>query len=289
MTTSLRAFGAVVLRGRPGEEEVLVVHRQRYDDWSLPKGKPTPDEVPPVTAVRELREETGALVHLGMRLGDQHYLVSSRTPKRVGYWRATAYAQYFRPPDREVDEVRWVAARKVSRLLSYANEAAVVDEALAAGPTTAVLLTRHAKAMLRKHWTGPDQTRRLSGRGRRQAIALVPLFEAYGVESLISSPAVRCVETLAPYGKHRGLPTRTVELLTEEEGTDLPEAVASEVATIALGVSAPTALCGHRPVLPAMQRGLGLEPRPMVVGEVTVLHRDARGRNVAVEHVKPTS
>ncbi|NLE97797.1 MAG: NUDIX hydrolase [Propionibacterium sp.] len=289
MSGRIRAAGAVVLRERNGSHEVLLVHRQAYDDWTLPKGKAIPDELRPATAVREVREETGVLIELGMRLKSIKYRVGKGSLKTVDYWRASPVAQYFHPPDREVDETRWVDVEEARTLLTYDDEFPLVAEALGLPATTPLLLVRHGKAMLRKHWSGNDQSRRLAGRGRRQAVELIPLLEAYGVSRLVSSPAVRCFETLEPYRDYKGLQTETIDLLTEEEGTRDPDGVVACVKRLAASLGQPTALCGHRPVLPAMHQGLGLKPRPMVVSEVTVIHRDRKGKNVGVEVHKPTA
>lgn len=287
MSPKVRAAGAVVLRNRGDRREVLTIHRQRYDDWSLPKGKAYPDEARPVTAVREVREETGVLARLDVRLSSLSYGVGRRT-KQVDYWRASVVASHYREPDREVDEVRWLSIDEANRLLTYPSEVRILDEALALPDTVAVLLVRHAKAMLRKDWTGRDQRRRLTGRGRRQAGQLVPLLEAYRAARLASSPAVRCMETLAPYAAHAMIDIDTFDLFTEEEGTTRQAEVEERVRRLAAGLKKPTVLCGHRPVLPAMRAGLSLPPAPMVVGEVTVVHRDKSGRNVSVETHKPT-
>lgn len=289
MSKRIRAAGAVVLRERDGVQEVLLIHRQRYDDWSLPKGKAIPDELRPATAVREVREETGVLVELGVRLKSIKYKVGNGSLKTVDYWRARPIAQFYHPPDREVDEARWVSIEAARTMLTYDDEFPLIKQALQEPETTALLLVRHGKAMLRKHWSGDDQSRRLAGRGRRQAVELIPLLEAYGVSRLVSSPAVRCYETLTPYREYKGIETETIDLLTEEEGTRDPDGVAAIVRELADDIAEPTALCGHRPVLPSMQEGLGLKPKPMVVAEVTVVHRDASGRNVAVEIHKPTA
>src|ERR1700689_3517475 len=81
----IKAAGGVAWRPGPGgEPEILLVHRKKYDDWSLPKGKTEPGERLPVTAVRE---EGGARLALGRRLASVRYDVSGR-PKRVHYWAA---------------------------------------------------------------------------------------------------------------------------------------------------------------------------------------------------------
>lgn len=288
MSRRIRAAGAVVIRFDGRRQSVALVHRQAYDDWTLPKGKALPDELRPATAVREVREETGLLITLGARLQSVQYPVGKHT-KTVDYWRATARARFFHVPDKEVDKVRWVPVDDAPKALSYETEVGVLEQALEMPQTTPLLLVRHAKAMLRKHWSGKDQARRLDGRGRRQAAELIPAFEAFGVERLVSSPAMRCAETLAPYADYAGLSTETIALLTEEEGTKAPDEVAAKVRELAASSTCSTALCGHRPVLPAMQAGLGLKTRSMSVGEFTVLHRDQQGNTVVVEHHKSTA
>ncbi|MGA9491891.1 MAG: NUDIX domain-containing protein, partial [Mycobacterium sp.] len=81
------AAGAVLWRPghRESAAEVAVIHRPRYDDWSLPKGKVDPGETEPVTAVREVLEETGHHVQLGRRIATVSYPIEQRT-KKVQYW-----------------------------------------------------------------------------------------------------------------------------------------------------------------------------------------------------------
>ena len=118
---------------------------------------------------------------------------------------------------------------------------------------------------------------------------LTQLLSAYGVESLVSSSSTRCVQTLTPYAEKTGLAIAREDVLTEEQGTVRPKDVRRYTAKLLQDITVPTAICGHRPVLPSMFEGLGLEPRPMVVGEAIVIHRDAEGNRVAVEVHKPTA
>ena len=284
----IRAAGAVVLRGTGDDMEVLMIHRPAYDDWSLPKGKGEADELAPRTAVREVLEETGAVVRLGLRLPSIRYELA-KGPKTVEYWRAEVLEELPREPDAEVDRVRWFTVDHAMRRLTFADERRVLSAALLTPRTTPLLLVRHAKAMLRRDWSGPDQERRLSGRGRRQARELSQLFAAYGVERLVSSSSTRCADTLLPYARQRGLPVETEDVLTEEEGTVHPDVVTAYTAELFHSIIDPTAVCGHRPVLPAMFDGLDLPARPMVVGEVIVVHRDDDGKKVSVEVHKPTA
>ncbi|MDO5678086.1 MAG: NUDIX domain-containing protein, partial [Propionibacteriaceae bacterium] len=173
----IRAAGAVVLRGEGESIEVLVVHRPAYDDWSLPKGKGTKDELPPQTAIREVFEETGVSARLGLRLPSIRYKLTKGL-KSVEYWRAEAVAEQEFLPNQEVDKVKWLDIDKAMRTLTYADERRLLSAALLLPRTTPLLLVRHGKAMLRKDWSGADQERRLTARGRRQAKELTQLFSA---------------------------------------------------------------------------------------------------------------
>ena len=95
---------------RTGAPEIAVIHRSRYDDWSLPKGKVDPGETEPVTAVREIEEETGFRAHLGRRLTTVSYPVDSGI-KKVRYWAARCVSGEFSAND-EVDELRVAAGRR---------------------------------------------------------------------------------------------------------------------------------------------------------------------------------
>src|ERR1700742_105443 len=103
----IKAAGGVAWRPGPdGEPEILLVHRKKYDDWSLPKGKTEPGETLPVTAVREVLEEGGA-----------------RRPKRVHYWSARVLSvDEDAVPNHEVDEVAWVPATEATGRVSYTHD-----------------------------------------------------------------------------------------------------------------------------------------------------------------------
>lgn len=266
------AAGVVVFREKGGVRQVLLIHRPAYGDWTLPKGKPKSDEDLPVAAVREAFEETGVKVRLGARLSSVRYQVP-KGKKQVYYWVGQLLSQRPRQPDSEVDKVKWFSLEEARLKLTYADEIAVLDEALAKnGSTKALLIVRHGKAMERKYWSGPDQNRTLSARGRRQSQRLADLLAAYGVTQVLSSSSKRCVLTVKPFCSDYGVPLEKVGLLSEEEAEGRDEEVRAYVAKLAKKATAPIAFCGHRPVLPAMQRGLGVEPRQMLTAEVLVVH-----------------
>ncbi len=111
-----------------GEVRVAVVHRPRYDDWTLPKGKLDEGEDELGAAVREIREETGARVEVGHDLGAVDYVVSKdgRTrPKRVRYWALRWVDGSFRPGE-EVDELRWLPVADAAGVLTYARDRQVL-------------------------------------------------------------------------------------------------------------------------------------------------------------------
>jgi 8-oxo-dGTP diphosphatase len=130
---TVRAAGGVVWRPTPsGDVEVLLVHRPKYDDWSLPKGKRDhPDESDEETALREVEEETGLKVRLGRELSERRYRDRNGQPKVVRYWAMEPLSGNFAPSD-EVDEIRWATPDEARRLLSYPDDAKVVDAAVAA-------------------------------------------------------------------------------------------------------------------------------------------------------------
>jgi 8-oxo-dGTP diphosphatase len=116
----VRAAGGVVTRRRPdGTIEVLLVHRPRYDDWSLPKGKLDPGEAAEAAALREVAEETGVRGRLGRELPSVSYVDRHGRPKQVRFWLMTCErTETFRAND-EVDEVRWCTTGDAVTLLTY--------------------------------------------------------------------------------------------------------------------------------------------------------------------------
>ena len=123
----IEAAGGVVER----EGRIAVVHRPRYDDWSLPKGKLDRGESFEQAALREVLEETGFECELGDELSPVRYRDNRGRAKIVRYWRMRVRSGEFAPND-EVDELRWVPPDRARRLLSYAHDRALV-QSLAAG------------------------------------------------------------------------------------------------------------------------------------------------------------
>lgn len=119
----VRAAGGVLER----DGLIAVVHRPRYDDWSLPKGKLDRGETWRQAALREVEEETGFVCEPGDELEPVRYLDSRGRPKTVRYWRMTVVRGDFTPND-EVDELRWLPAGEAIALLTYPHDRELVQE-----------------------------------------------------------------------------------------------------------------------------------------------------------------
>ncbi len=212
----IKAAGGVAWRPGPdGEPEILLVHRKKYDDWSLPKGKTEPGEPLPVTAVREVLEEGGARLALGRRLVSVRYNVGGR-PKRVHYWAARVLSVDERAvPNSEVDEVTWLPAARAVDKVSYAHDHGVLaDFAARPARTVPLILLRHAKAVAKSGWKRADAARPLDDAGRSDAKALADLLACFAPRPrLISSTAVRCAETLRPLSQLTGEQVRVEQSL----------------------------------------------------------------------------
>jgi 8-oxo-dGTP diphosphatase len=123
---TVQAAGGVVWRRRDGDVQVLLVHRPKYDDWTLPKGKLEEGETHEQAAMREVREETGLRCERGPELIESHYADAKGRPKVVRYWMMTVRDGSFAEND-EVDEVRWQSVAKASRTLSYGRDVPVLE------------------------------------------------------------------------------------------------------------------------------------------------------------------
>ncbi len=134
----VEAAGGVLVTGDGDKEEggprVAVIHRPKYMDWSLPKGKLEPGETYEQAALREVEEETGYRCELGPELSEISYLDRNGRAKRVRYWVMKPLGGDFEPGD-EVDELRWVAPAEAERLLDYDHDRALVREALPPAPS----------------------------------------------------------------------------------------------------------------------------------------------------------
>jgi 8-oxo-dGTP diphosphatase len=122
----VRAAGGVVVRSAGDGDEVLVVHRPRYDDWTFPKGKAYPGETDEDCALREVEEETGLRCELDRELPTTEYLDAHGRPKRVRYWlmRPIGGRLVFL---HEVDDARWTSPDAARALLTYGRDLPLLE------------------------------------------------------------------------------------------------------------------------------------------------------------------
>jgi 8-oxo-(d)GTP phosphatase len=254
------AGGGVVWRPAGEAIEVAVVHRPKYDDWSLPKGKLDPGEHVLEAAVREVGEETGLAVGVGRRSLSTDYPVPEGI-KHVDYWLMECVGGTF-VPNREVDELRWLPFPAAADLLSHSHDRTVLDDAartdIPRGPT--LLLVRHATAGSKKDFDGPDELRPLDSRGRQQARRLSEVLPVFLPRDLLSADRVRCRETLEPLAERTGLSIHPAPELGEEEFADDPQAALAVVERLLAAPSdhGVTVVCSQGGAIPSILLSLGV-------------------------------
>lgn len=207
MPDPIRAAGGVLYRPAGDGIEVCLVHRPRYDDWTLPKGKLDADEHPLAGAVREVAEETGCAGLPQLRLEQVSYDLADGTPKTVDFYLMRLADDGPVQDTSEVDELAWLPPAEAATRLSYADERRVLERAAALPPITAVVaLVRHAHAGERKEWKGNDALRPIDERGREQAERIGELLALLRPERLIVATPLRCKQTLEPLAGIVGRP-----------------------------------------------------------------------------------
>ena len=249
-TKAVLAAGAVLWRtnGSAGAPEIAIIHRPRYDDWSLPKGKVEPGETEPVAAVREVHEETGYTAHLGRRLIAVSYPVEQGV-KKVRYWAARCVDGSFAPND-EVDELKWLPVAEAMKQLGYQLDRKVLRH-FEKGPVDSrtVLIVRHGTAGSKSRYKGDDRKRPLDKRGRAQAESLVGQLLAFGASELYAADRVRCHQTLEPLAEELGVTIHNEPALTEEAYSDNRKTARHRILEIASAGGTPV-ICTQGKVIP---------------------------------------
>jgi 8-oxo-dGTP pyrophosphatase MutT (NUDIX family)/phosphohistidine phosphatase SixA len=266
VNSAVYAAGAICWRIVDEKVVILVVHRAKYGDVTIPKGKVDPGETLPQTAVREIEEETGLRIALGVPLGVSTYPLSSGRDKIVHYWAAAAtdkaIAHSTFVPNSEIAAIEWVTIKKARGYLTYERDveiletfAKLVGEGITA--TFALIALRHGKAEPRGHWKGSDASRPLTARGIKQAATDVPTLESWNPQRIVTSDAVRCVATVAPLAAATGVTPKREPGISQtayEEGQGrVREVVGKRVRSRKNAV-----LCSHGPVLPEIMREIAL-------------------------------
>lgn len=266
MTNAIYAAGAVCWRIVDGKMMVLVIHRTVHGDVTIPKGKVDPGESLPQTAVREILEETGLAVSLGVPVGIANYPLGNGREKIVHYWAAEVSEEAIRRstfvPNGEVAALEWVTIKRARTYLSYPTDVEILEHFAAlvdAGVTStfAIIALRHGKAVSPSAWDGPDSTRPLTERGVQQAASIVDTIAAWSPRRIISSTATRCVTTVTPLAVALGQEIRRTELISqdawEDGSSDVRAIVGKRVRARKTAV-----LCSHGPVLPDILREIAL-------------------------------
>ncbi|TGD87564.1 NUDIX hydrolase [Mycolicibacterium sp. CH28] len=244
------AAGAALWRPDPdtGEPRLAVIHRPRYDDWSLPKGKVDPGENEPVAAVREIWEETGQRSHLGRRLIQTHYSIP-QGHKTVHYWAARALGGEFVPGD-EVDRIDWLPIVDATERLTYPHDRDVLAAFTThSADTQTVLIVRHGTAGIKSRYKGDDRSRPLDKNGRAQAESLAGQLMAFGATDIYAADRARCVQTVEPLAQELGVSITSEPSLTEEAYAADPAPAHARVAEIASRGGTPV-ICTQGKVIP---------------------------------------
>ena len=293
-TKAVLAAGAVLWRtnGDASTPEVAVIHRPRYDDWSLPKGKVDPGETEPVTAVREVHEETGYAAALGRRLTSVSYPLDHGV-KKVRYWAARALDGGFAPND-EVDELLWLPVPDAMTRVGYPHDRKVLRRfAKAPFDTQTVLIVRHATAGSKSRYHGDDRKRPLDKHGRAQAESLVGQLLAFGADRLYAADRTRCVQTIEPLAQELGVTVQTEPELTEEAYADDRKAARRrllEIVSDCAGTDDTPVICSQGKVIPDLiawwceRDGVRPDKSRNRKGSTWVLSL-ADGRLVAADHL----
>jgi 8-oxo-dGTP pyrophosphatase MutT (NUDIX family) len=254
------AAGGVLWRHNPSDPEVALVHRPKYDDWSLPKGKAKAGEHLLVTALREVTEETGYRPRIGPYLMTLRYRVSSgghSLNKAVTYWSMRCAGGSFLASD-EVDQMQWLPLDQARHRLTCASDGAVLDTfSRTPRDTELLLLVRHGATATRpRRLKMRPEAQRLNRSGRDQAASLVPVLEGLGVTDLLSADLPVCVDMLNPFAAATGLSVQREVQLTRGGVAGNERDVADRVRADASSSQA-LVVCGGQRVITGLLGALG--------------------------------
>ena len=256
-TQKIQAAGAVLWREADEDViEIALVHRPKYMDWSLPKGKLNRGESHIAAAYREVLEETGYKSKFGPFLGTINYK-TDEVAKEVQYWSAKAYKLPETDPSAdEVDELQWISSVEAKNLLTNESDKEIVDKFLEIGAQTQTLiLLRHAKALSRDEWQKDDEDRPLDQTGQIQAKNLPQYLLPFNLDQICSSDAMRCAETVLPLSQAIGRSITYVSDLSEYAFYK-DKSAAYEYVKELIESEGAHLVCSHNPILPKMAEKL---------------------------------
>jgi phosphohistidine phosphatase SixA/8-oxo-dGTP pyrophosphatase MutT (NUDIX family) len=277
------AAGGVLWREDGSSLLVALVHRPRYDDWTLPKGKLEGGELPLLAAVREVAEETGATVEVGRRLATVEYPIGA-VPKRVSYW-AMRYLDGDHGPNDEVDEVSWLTVAEATQRMTYPIDRGVLaDFARLPAASTSILLMRHAKAGRRSDHRGEDRSRPLDKIGRRQARDAVAFLQAFNPKRILAADRARCEQTVRPLAERLGIECESAPEFSDEAYAEEPRRTLKSFAVLAAS-GRTSVVCSQGNAIPGLLNDLNAPAGafPCRKGSVWVLST-YRGSVIAADY-----
>ncbi len=250
MSKIILAAGALVWRkSKEKKIEIAVIHRPKYNDWTIPKGKVELSESSIACAYREVIEETSIETEFGMYLGEVKYQ-SLDGPKQVSFWSAQVVKENTFTPNSEVDEIKWVEAAKAAKFLSLESDKEILSKFNKLKyESKPLVLLRHAKALSRDEWQGDDDDRPLDSLGQMQAKRLLSIYQAFNLEQIHTSDAIRCYDTVEPMAKALGLRLEVSNKLSESAFKKDKED-AFDYARDLIKSDKRALLCSHNPILP---------------------------------------
>ena len=283
MSAAIIAAGGVVWRrDSEGEIQVLLVHRPRYDDWSLPKGKLEEGEALISCAYREILEETGISIKLGPYIGSVEYYVPDGL-KSVSYWSASLIEDRSTfHPNEEVDQIIWLDLESAILRVTRDSDGYILERfGVTPYDSSALIMLRHAKALERAEWQGEDEDRPLQLIGQLQAKRMLSLYQVFGLDEIHTSDAVRCLDTVSQMAKSLQL-TPTITNAVSEYTYKRNKDKAIDYAKELIKKNRQTILCSHHPVLPRMMEKLTKKidfdypNNKLLPGEAWVLFHDKK-------------
>jgi 8-oxo-dGTP diphosphatase len=287
----IRAAGALLWRDNSDLSlEVALIHRPRYDDWSLPKGKLEMGETALQCAYREVQEETGIRATFTRQLGTVEYEESGQE-KRVKYWAAhCALTNSEFVPNEEVDQLKWLSPNQALEQATHNSDKSIIEKFISEEQhTDTLIILRHTKSLERGDWDEEDSHRTLDETGFDQAQLLIKHLEPFAIDELYTSDYTRCVQTVTPLAHARGLSITTVPSLNEESFELDPEKAIS-FANALKQDEKNILICSHNPVIPSMLRGIlntKLKNKDLIKlepGDAWIVHR-VRGEIVGLDYL----
>lgn len=287
----IRAAGALLWRDNSDLSlEVALIHRPRYDDWSLPKGKLEMGETALQCAYREVQEETGIRATFTRQLGTVEYEESGQE-KRVKYWAAhCALTNSEFVPNEEVDQMKWLSPSQALEQATHDSDKSIIEKFMSEEQhTDTLIILRHTKSLERGDWDEADSLRTLDETGFDQAQLLIKHLAPFAIDELYTSDYTRCVQTVTPLAHARGLSITAVPSLNEESFELDPEKAIS-FANALKQDEKNILICSHNPVIPSMLRGIlntKLKNKDLIKlepGDAWIVHR-VRGEIVGLDYL----